>query len=665
MGNLSKEKGREKDKIKDSGEKKDNNIIPFVRFINIRKRELKNSSDFSFQKMKSVSLKYLEQVKGLKDDKLKIEILETAIKFDNTNENILKEYLICLKKFDQNKYQDELDKYLFHISPKVYESITGEIKEKTSITKLKKIFDLFKNYDKNSVIYKKNIVHFFNIEKINLTPVNSYNNLNEQVELSIIELYYLLYKEVNHKIIYLKDLFQSNELTLDEKIQSFCPITYHSFIKSIFDTQGEKISENFIISTLILYSQTFLETFYYIRNYINQIYEIIDKCLKLENLKEDYYILLFIILDLKNLIYYDMNKSNYLDMIIKYKTKNNYDNLKYEINNNTLIINNRIKIEDYQKYQIDKIVQDLNLFDVTIPNEFLLIPYLKIEYFNDNNYVKYLNKFIELFNEKISKSKTISTLLNYLYPGFEEINLFQSEFIENIFKNSLKNAYFFPFSLRIGAKTLKRNNTILFFIPNRSSEFKENLISNLEKKKHYIIGNLGVFIYIEFHEVLGHYLRAVLSKITTINYLSPRSPISEKNVSGESIESLLFGKRISNFTFIQLLYILDTENYKVDYKTFRNNFLNISNYIPSTTFKEMLRENNISLNALDLKKRNVITSNLFNENNLMSNSIAELPLLNDCVEDIGDSLSNYDNWFLENFEECQEKLINILKKTNQ
>jgi len=591
MGNLSKEKGREKDKIKDSGEKKDNNIIPFVRFINIRKRELKNSSDFSFQKMKSVSLKYLEQVKGLKDDKLKIEILETAIKFDNTNENILKEYLICLKKFDQNKYQDELDKYLFHISPKVYESITGEIKEKTSITKLKKIFDLFKNYDKNSVIYKKNIVHFFNIEKINLTPVNSYYNLNEQVELSIIELYYLLYKEVNHKIIYLKDLFQSNELTLDEKIQSFCPITYHSFIKSIFDTQGEKISENFIISTLILYSQTFLETFYYIRNYINQIYEIIDKCLKMENLKEDYYILLFIILDLKNLIYYDMNKSNYLDMIIKYKTKNNYDNLKYEINNNTLIINNRIKIEDYQKYQIDKIVQDLNLFDVTIPNEFLLIPYLKIEYFNDNNYVKYLNKFIELFNEKISKSKTISTLLNYLYPGFEEINLFQSEFIENIFKDSLKNAYF--------------------------------------------------------------------------NYLSPRSPISEKNESGESIESLLFGKRISNFTFIQLLYILDTENYKVDYKTFRNNFLNISNYIPSTTFKEMLRENNISLNALDLKKRNVITSNLFNENNLMSNSIAELPLLNDCVEDIGDSLSNYDNWFLENFEECQEKLINILKKTNQ
>ena len=89
----------------------------------------------------------------------------------------------------------------------------------------------------------------------------------------------------------------------------------------------------------------------------------------------------------------------------------------------------------------------------------------------------------------------------------------------------------------------------------------------------------------------------------------------------------MFEKRISNFTFIQLLYILDVENYKVDYKTFKNNFLNISNYYyPSETCKEMLRENNINLNAFDLKNKNMIISNLFNENNLMNNFIAELPL---------------------------------------
>ena len=43
-----------------------------------------------------------------------------------------------------------------------------------------------------------------------------------------------------------------------------------------------------------------------------------------------------------------------------------------------------------------------------------------------------------------------------------------------------------------------------------------------------IIGNLGVFIYIEFNEILGNYLTTILSKITTINYISQRSPISSK-----------------------------------------------------------------------------------------------------------------------------------------
>ena len=65
-----------------------------------------------------------------------------------------------------------------------------------------------------------------------------------------------------------------------------------------------------------------------------------------------------------------------------------------------------------------------------------------------------------------------------------------------------------------------------------------------------IIGNLGVFIYIEFNEILGDYLRTILSKITTINYISQSSPINEKSESSECIEFLLFKQRISNFSLI-------------------------------------------------------------------------------------------------------------------
>ena len=119
--------------------------------------------------------------------------------------------------------------------------------------------------------------------------------------------------------------------------------------------------------------------------------------------KENYYILLFIILDLKYIINYDKMKSNYLNMIINYPKDENYNNMKYEINNDSLIINNNIKINNYEKYRIEKIMKDLNWLNDIDLNKFVFIPYIKIEY-------------LIKFNKRISKSKTISTLLNYIYP---------------------------------------------------------------------------------------------------------------------------------------------------------------------------------------------------------------------------------------------------------
>ena len=96
--------------------------------------------------------------------------------------------------------------------------------------------------------------------------------------------------------------------------------------------------------------------------------------------EEHYYILLFIILDLKYIINYDKMKSNYLNMIINSSKDENYNNMKYEINNDSLLINNNIKINN--KYRIEKIMKDLNLLNDIDLNEFVLIPYIKIEYFN-------------------------------------------------------------------------------------------------------------------------------------------------------------------------------------------------------------------------------------------------------------------------------------------
>ena len=132
-----------------------------------------------------------------------------------------------------------------------------------------------------------------------------------------------------------------------------------------------------------------------------------------------------------------------------------------------------------------------------------------------------------------------------------------------------------------------------------------------------IIGNLGVFIYIEFNEILGDYLRTILSKITKINYISQRSPISE-NKSSECIEFLLFKQRISNFSLIQLIYILDVNNYNINFRTFRKNFQNISNYIPSNICKDILLEINIKLILSNIKKEQFFAC-LFNKNNISNN----------------------------------------------
>jgi hypothetical protein len=125
-----------------------------------------------------------------------------------------------------------------------------------------------------------------------------------------------------------------------------------------------------------------------------------------------------------------------------------------------------------------------------------------------------------------------------------------------------------------------------------------------------IIGNLDVFIYIEFNEILGDYLRTILSKITTINYISQRTCISEKSELGECIEFLLFKQRISNFSLIQLIYLLNVNNYNVNFRTFRKKFQNISNYIPTNIYKDILLEINIKLTLSNIKKEQSLNAYL-------------------------------------------------------
>ena len=105
-----------------------------------------------------------------------------------------------------------------------------------------------------------------------------------------------------------------------------------------------------------------------------------------------------------------------------------------------------------------------------------------------------------------------------------------------------------------------------------------------------VVVNLGFFIYSFYHESLGHLLIRFLNILTKMDYYSPRNENNEAE-SGQFIESLLFNQRKSEYSIYELLYIIDIDNYKDDFKNFRKNFESVGeNYKPSQNFINMLKD---------------------------------------------------------------------------
>ena len=113
--------------------------------------------------------------------------------------------------------------------------------------------------------------------------------------------------------------------------------------------------------------------------------------------------------------------------------------------------------------------------------------------------------------------------------------------------------------------------------------------------------NLCLYQIIQEHEILGHIEIRVQDYILDQEVKSPKlDHIDKSNVnkiikeyeSGEYIEKLLYGECIQQLTYNKILFLLDVENYKVDYNEFRANFLKCENgsYKLSESFKKFLQQ---------------------------------------------------------------------------
>ena len=617
---------------------------------NLNKRNLNDPSDFSLEKIKQKALILFQESKVINSYKEKILKLEEAISNDNTNENILKEYLILLKGNDQEKYEIKLKLYYYHISPKSYMEISGIKKKLSSIDLLIEILNQFKSFEafedlgqECKLKYDFTRYFYFTKNKNISLSTNSTFTVKSNLELCLFELCSSLYREVNRKIDKIWKICADKQKTFQEKATLVLTIEDFEVVKNLKDKMDDSI-------LLFFKSQLYSEIFPDIKKYISELDEIIKKCLEFKDIETDFYILLFIIYNIKYTISYNENFTKYIDKIKEYKNDNINNNNKngFQINNKDAIINEKIVIKDYYKYDMKSILAYLKKHNNKW-NNFALTKFIKLQYFNSNNYIIIMKEFIDSFNNNISSSKTIATLLYELYPELKDKKLFESSFIEEIFKMALNNCYYYPFKGNIGAVTFDESGTILFFIPNRTN-LKMYELNLLPKKATYMIINLGVFIYLEFHEILGHFLRIILSKIIDYKYISPHSNISEKNEFGECIEYYLFGKRFLNFTIKQLIYLLDFNNYKKHYLEFRKEFLNIDSmrYLPSKGFIELCSKIGVNINVIDNDIKDV--GSLLKEKNIFEDLIVNVPFYNNCND---------------NYELCQdETLINFLKSGN-
>ena len=614
---------------------KNKKFIPNALFLeNINKRKLFTYLDFSIESMQNEAKMLYEESQNIDNENEKYFKLKEAISYNNTNEKILKELLTIEKNINFEEYNKNISLYYYHISPETYQSITGKNKNDSSVELLKEIFNKLKGFqikDKNyneQCLEKDEIYKYFysNIKIKPTLKANSIFTLKSNLELTLNELLNSLFISFNKKIDSLLIIINDKNYTLEQKLKSICLIRDYEIINLLL--KDVKVDENIV---LLYNSNFFTNILGCVGDYLLKLDETINQCLKFENIETDFYILLFIILEIKLVIsneskpVYTNKIKNYLD---KYKNKNDLDS-----NNKSINYNNSLNIKDIYKYDRNEIKNEIeNGAKFEEFDEIRLYKFVKLEYYNSNNIIRHMMPFIEKFNEKISKSKTIQTALYEIYPELKGYKLFESEFTPKLFKKALENSYFFPFHVESSSVTFDDSTMIIFFIPNKT-KIEENKLGMDLNRTLYLIGNLSVFLYVELQEVLGHYLKIILSKILNYDYESLREHNSSDNEAGMCIELLLFGERISTFSVKQLLYLLDVNNYNKELKKFTEDFKDIDSkfFAPSDELKYMLKEIDIDLDIYSVNTEKEY-GNLFREKYILEDNIIEIPIIKGCVE---------------------------------
>ena len=310
----------------------------------------------------------------------------------------------------------------------------------------------------------------------------------------------------------------------------------------------------------------------------------------------------------------------YMEKIMDKASLNN--SCQFKINNNNLILeiyNNLnksiivIELKNINEYCIYCVINDLfdNKVDKIIDREkpkndkdykiikklidkYPFEKHLKFDSFN-NLYIIQKKEIWEKHLIKIFTSKAIKSVIDELCKNICKNFKYQDFLNEDDLKGILERSRIFQFSTDFLGITEPTFFLVYEYYRGEIFSYGEDCSKLL---------NFSEIQVTKEHEVLGHINVRLQNYISEKKITSPyiessnnSSNKNEKKESGEYIENLLYGRNMTIFTFNELLFILDAENYNVEYEEFQKAFkqCNSEPYKTSQYLSNLLKELDIHI----------------------------------------------------------------------
>ena len=588
---------------------------------------LKDNEKFNSLK-KSVNAEY-ESI--INDSKLDLEYksnkIANLLKTDNTNENIVLEYLNLMDKILAKSKDDSIKKIILQYECCIEEKKFNQTFQPKKITKISykkrimNLISLIKEYEKKELDDKIKLLDKIESENIvkfhNTFPINYNSNL---------ELYfYSLYEALCNKIM---NFFKINYIDKKDIEMHLMKLIIEKN-KLLFNNEMENSEKIMVIDNKIKYFPFIYGTFNkYISafsNFIDSTYDNFYKRFASDHLKDEKELLLFTdyIFFLSYYSFVKYNDDDYIniwnDTLIDITIEEKINIIKtssarrftFTIENNNLEVKDKSKkIKDYsipniEDYSFEILINYLYIIKHK-PDLIELNRFLKIDKYYENLYIRKIWKIWEEFLIKVLSSNMVESVFNKIFDDIKDKNdgnklSPQSFFDKEEIKLIINNTRYFIFKsdfygITVGKNLLIYLNGDPFLVDGDPLQNKIFFLSyDVKSNLHEIVGHLNI----RFQYYISKDKRYILSP-------KPKNPSSQAKSrggkeAGEFIEELIFGTSEQKITIEQMLYILDIKNYEKDYINFRNGFIKcgeMKGYEISEEFK-------IFLSQLDIDSKNI------------------------------------------------------------